>query len=294
MASFIRDSSQTARFSGCTGIGLRSEHVGNILKQRPKIDYFEVLADNYLQQSNTHFNQLLKIAECYPLSLHSVGLSIATSSKPDMQYLQQLKELANRLDCTLLSDHLCWTHAKGHYTHELMPFPYTEDTLAFIVEKIHFVQDFLQQPVMFENVSRYISYKQNTLTEAEFLNELCKQTGCGILLDINNLYVNHYNHNDDIHLYFSSLDSKNVWQMHLGGFSKQQGYLLDSHSDRIYQEVWTFFEKAQILFPKTPTIIEWDNQLPEFSVLYEEMQKAKKIMEHISANRSVQHAQSSA
>lgn len=279
---------QAACFSGCSGIGLRLEHIDDILNRQPSVDYFEVLADNYIQQSGIQFKQLLKIAELYPLSLHSVGLSIATSSEPDYQYLQQIKDLAHCLNSNLISDHLCWTHANQFFTHELIPFPYTEETLSFIIEKTNRVQEYLNQAIMFENVSRYVSYQQNTLTEAEFLNELSTKTGCGILLDVNNLYVNWYNHNDNLDKYLQSINAKHVWQMHLGGFSKQEGYLLDSHSDRVYQDVWQLYEKAQSLFVNTPTIIEWDNNLPDFSLLYEEMHKAKTIIKRV-AERSLNH-----
>ncbi|HAT1809865.1 TPA: DUF692 domain-containing protein [Legionella pneumophila] len=279
---------QAAPYSGCSGIGLRLEHIDDILKEQPTVDYFEVLADNYMKQSGVQFKQLLKIAEFYPVSLHSVGLSIATSSEPDYQYLQQIKDLAHCLNSKLISDHLCWTHANQFFTHELIPFPYTEETLSFIIEKTNRVQEYLNQPIMYENVSRYVTYRQNTLSEAEFLNELSAATGCGILLDINNLYVNWYNHGDDPDKYLHSMNTKNVWQMHLGGFSKQEGYLLDSHSDKVYQDVWQLYEKAQNLFINTPTVIEWDNDLPDFSLLYDEMCKAKTIIKRV-AERSMNH-----
>jgi uncharacterized protein len=283
-------SNRAAFFSGCTGVGLRPEHMTTIIEQRPSVDYFEVLADNYFNQSCVAFDKLLEIAKSYPLSLHSVGLSVATASEPDFHYLDKLKSLAHRLDVDVISDHLCWTNAHGIFTHELMPFPYTEKTLSFIVDKVNIIQQYLNQTVMFENVTRYVNYKQSTLSEAQFLNELCLQTGCGILLDVNNLYVNQQNHGEQITSYLAALDPNNVWQMHLAGFSQQQGYLLDSHSDIVCEQVWFWYQKALALFPQVPTIIEWDNELPEFSVLMQELEKAKKLRNGVITEESSEHA----
>lgn len=267
------------------GCGLRSEYIQNILDSSPSIGFFELLADNHFNLSNENFDKLRTIAHSYPVSIHCVGLSIASVTPFDNNYIKKLKALSNQLKCHVISDHLCWTHAEGIYTHELIPIPYNHDSLSFVIERVSTIQDLLNTPIMLENVSRYVSYTSSNIPEVEFFNQLCDATGCGVLLDINNLYVNQFNHGDDAMNFLTKLNSKHVWQMHLGGHSSHANYLLDSHDSKIEPSVWSLFSTAQKQFPKTPTIIEWDNELPEFSVLLSEVEKAQLIMRNIEAER---------
>lgn len=259
------------------GVGLRSLHFQNILEQRPKVSWFEALSDNYLHCSGPAFHHLCQVAAHYPVTLHGVGLAIGSADDCNIDYLKKLSRLAKAVQSPLISDHLCWTSAHGQYAHELIPFPYNEDNLRWLSKKISRVQDALGQAIMLENVSRYVTYENNDYSEAEFLKALSQQTGCGILLDVNNCYVNQFNHGDDSIEYFNVLNPDSVWQIHLGGYTDKGVYLLDSHSEEIHPPVWSLYAKALRHFPNTPTLIEWDNDIPPLEKLIEQAQRAEKI-----------------
>ena len=257
------------------GCGLRHEHLDTILETKPPIDTFEVLADNFLNQNGAAFEKLLAVSQLYPICLHSVGLSIASFEALDPNYVTKLKSLARRLNATTLSDHLCWSHAAKHYTHELMPFPYTLEALNHIATKVIEVQQQLEQPLMLENISRYVSYTLSACSEAEFLNKLCEKTGSQILLDINNLYVNQINHNESARQAIDTIHPDFVAQFHLGGHRVADGYVIDDHGDKVCDAVWDLYHYAVQRFPNTTTIVEWDNQLPAFDTLLQQVSLAR-------------------
>jgi uncharacterized protein (UPF0276 family) len=269
------------------GIGLRAPHIGYILENRPKVPWFEVLTDNYLQEGGLPLHQLQRLRADYPIVLHGVGLSLGTIDPLNWDYLKKLKQLIQRLKPAWISDHLCWVSAQQRYFHELLPLPYTEEALQQIVQHIHQVQDFLEQPILVENVSSYLSYHHSTLSEWEFINQVAAQADCFILLDINNIFVSATNQQFNPHDYLAHLNPKHIRQFHLGGYQVQPHFLLDAHNAPIHEPVWKLYEAALARFGNIPTLIEWDSNIPEFTQLQAEVAKAQQIMQQMPPPRIV-------
>jgi len=213
------------------GVGLRHQHYTDILQEKPNIAWFEVLTDNYLD-SGPPLNKLLSIREHYPMALHGVGLSIGSADPLDINYLQQVKKLIDTVEPISVSDHLCWTGIDAKCSHELLPLPYTEALLQHVISRVHQVQELWQRPLLLENISHYLSF-EGDYSETEFLNTLAHQTGCGILLDVNNVWVNAHNHHYNPLQYIHSLESQYVKQMHLGGHEKTANCLIDTHGAKV-------------------------------------------------------------
>lgn len=218
------------------------------------------------------------------MALHGVGMSIGSSDPLNQDYLSKLKTLIEMVQPAFVSDHLCWISANEHYYHELLPLPFTEQAIEHVVVRIQHVQDYLQQPILIENVSSYLNFVDAELSEAEFLSEVAKRSGCFILLDINNIYVNANNHQFDAKEYLQKIPSEKVKQIHLAGFEDKGTHLFDSHSRAVHEKVWELYQEATLLMGAVPTLIEWDNDIPEFNVLEREAKKAKEIMEHALQN----------
>ncbi len=263
------------------GIGLRSCHYPYIEKNKPKVDWFEVLADNYLGQGDSSLYHLDSICASYPVTLHCVGMSLGSTDPVNLTYLRKLKKLIYRVQPLKISDHLCWSSFNGQFFHELLPLPYTEESVLHVSQRIKIIQDFLEQQIMIENVSSYLSFKHSSLTEWEFLKAVADEANCQILLDINNIYVsaknNHFNPFDYLHELFSN---HRIAQFHLGGYQDQGTHLLDTHGAYIQNPVWELFAEAVHQFGFIPTAIEWDNHIPHFSDLMNEALRAKKIIEN--------------
>ncbi|MCB0415071.1 MAG: DUF692 domain-containing protein [Bdellovibrionales bacterium] len=260
------------------GVGLRPPHYPDFLQDTPNpIEWLEVISENFMDTHGQPREILLKIRERYPVALHGVSLSIAGTDSFNPAYLKKLKQLITDVDPLIVSDHLCWTGVHGYNIHDLLPVPYNEELLTHISERIDFIQNYFQRPWVIENVSSYIQYSHSSMPEEEFLNQLCKKSGCGLLLDINNIYVSAKNHDFDPYTFLNSIDSQFVRQIHLAGFTDQGDHLFDTHSKPVYPEVWDLYESYIKKSPGVPTMIEWDDDIPEFQTLIEEALKAKTL-----------------
>lgn len=263
-----------------TGVGLRAPHFQHILTHQPDIPWFEVLIDNYLGGGPALY-QLEQISNHYPLTFHGVGMSLGSSDKPNMDYLNKLRQRIQEFKPILVSDHLCWSSFAGQYAHDLLPLPYVNQAIETVVNNIKCIQDFLGRKILIENVSSYLTYKQSVMQEWEFLVCVSEQADCDILLDINNIYVSAMNHNIDAQEYLDAVPVECVKEMHLAGYEDVQTHLLDTHGEAVHSPVWQLYESALARFGKVPTLIEWDNNIPDFSVLQDEANKANQYIEAI-------------
>lgn len=265
------------------GVGLRTPHIHTILEQQPAIPWFELLTENWLDASGIDGYLLDTIVQHYPVALHGVAMNLGGVQPLNQDYLQQLKQLARRCQTQWVSDHLCFSAADGIQLHDLLPLPRTEETLKHLVRRIDQVQTFLQLRISIENISAYVSHEQNQYTEAEFMNQIAARTGCGILLDVNNLYVNQHNLQESAEQYIAALQPQFVTQYHLGGYTDKGSYLLDAHNQPVSEPVWQLFGLAVEKIGSKPSLIEWDNDLPEFSTLFEQKQLADRVLEEVRA-----------
>ncbi|GBF39265.1 MNIO family bufferin maturase [Leptospira johnsonii] len=261
------------------GVGLRKEHYPYLRKGEPvRISWFEAITENYMDTQGRPLEMLEFIRRNFPVALHGVSLSILGGSFPDKQYLERWKELIQRIDPFLVSDHLCWTEQSGNYLHDLLPFPFTKEFLKFAIERTEQVQEILGRRILLENVSTYLSFPQNEMTEWEFISELSKKSGCGILLDINNIYVNSINHGFSAIEYLRSIPWENVGQIHLAGHTDTGEFLFDTHSKPVSKEVWELFSSFSDKIQAIPVLLEWDEDIPSFPEMEEEALKAKSII----------------
>lgn len=265
------------------GVGLRSPHYSYILENRPKISWFEAISENYMGletgDGGRPIQILEKIRAHYPIVLHGVSLSIGSTDDLNFKYLERLKQLIERINPLWVSDHLCWTGVNGENLHDLLPLPYSEETLKLLTEKILKAQDFLKRSLVFENVSAYLSFKHSEMTEWEFLTEIAKRTSCGLLIDVNNIYVSSVNQNFNPITYLTAIPKQSVQQIHLAGHSKSGECLIDTHDGPVTDKVWDLYTLATKIYGKIPTLIEWDDNIPEFSVLEAEALRAEKLQQ---------------
>ena len=264
------------------GLGLRKEHYTDIIDTRPQVDWFEVLTENYLIPGGKPLYYLDKIHQHYPMVMHGVSLSIGSSDPLKMDYLKQVKELANRIDAHWISDHLCWTGLNGTNAHDLLPLPYTEEAVDHVANRIQQVQDFLGRQILMENVSSYITYKQSgEVSEWEFFTEVCERADCLMLLDINNIYVSAINHEFDPIDYLNNVPIERVQQYHLAGHSDYTNYIIDTHDHAIVDSVWQLYKKAVARFGEVSTMIERDDNIPPLSDVLDELEQARQIAAEI-------------
>ena len=257
------------------GISLRPLYAPELLKKNNQITWIEILFDNFRKPSKKEIYLLRSLSSLYPISLHCVGMNLASTNEVDYQYLLELKEIQNITQAFSISDHLCWTAFKNSYFHELLPLPYNKESLAHLSTKIRKVQDYLGKNIFLENISSYLEFSESKMKESEFLIQLCEKTGCYLLLDINNVYVNSFNHNFDPVLFLQELEAKYIKQYHIAGHKNCNQYLLDTHGESIIKEVWSLFEKAIEILGKKPVCIERDQNIPSFDKISLEIQKAK-------------------
>jgi uncharacterized protein len=257
------------------GIGLRSIHYQTILADRPDVPWFEALTDNYMNEGGYPLHYLEKIRAHYPITFHGVGLSLGGHDPLDIDYIRRLKDLRSRFEPIHFSDHLCWTSHNGRHSNDLLPMPYTQDAVRHIAERIDAVQNILGEKILVENVSSYLNYKMSDRSEAEFFAEVANESDCLILCDINNIYVSAKNHGFDAVDYLNLMPSNRITELHLAGYEDQGEYLLDTHGEAVHEPVWSLYEKALGLFGTIPTLLEWDTNIPEFSVLMQEQRRAK-------------------
>lgn len=258
------------------GLGLRAKHMAHIFEQHPAVDWFEIISENYMDTGGKPRRNLARIAERYPIVMHCVALSIGTVDALNSEYLHKLKRLINELNPAWISDHLCWTGIAHKTTHDLLPVPYTEEALKHIVQRIRQVQDFIERPIALENPSTYLEFKSSSMPEAEFIARMAEASGCNLLLDVNNVYVTCYNHRLDAKAYLDNLPLDRVIQIHLSGHSNKGTHIIDTHDNHVVDEVWNLYKYVVKKSGRVPnTMIEWDDNIPEFPTLFAEMEKAR-------------------
>ena len=281
-------SEATSMITGA-GVGLRNQHFSYIENYKPDLPWFEVLIDNFYG-GGPALQHLETIRNEYAMTFHSVGMSLGGTDQLDMNYLKKLKGLINRFQPQHVSDHICWTGVHGRELHELLPLPYTEATAHHVANRIIKVQDFLGQRILIENVSSYLSYKHSEMTEWEFVNFVAELADCYILFDVNNVYVSAVNHHFNANDYIEAMTKKRVREIHLAGYEDEGRYLLDTHSRPVHESVWELYDKALNHLGSIPGLIEWDNNLPEFEVLYGEARKAQAFYDKYSCLHSIKRA----
>ena len=259
------------------GLGLRTEHYHPILATRPKVDWFEVLSENYMVPGGKPLYFLDKIRENYPVVMHGVSLSIGSTTPFDQTYLTDLKALADRIKPAWISDHLCWTGVHGQNMHDLLPLPYTIETVKHVAERVKIVQDFLGRRILLENVSSYASYVDSTMTEWEFISEIANAADCLLLLDVNNIYVSSFNHQFDAKTFIDGVPQNRIQQIHLAGHHNHGDYIIDTHDAPIIDPLWRLYEYAVSQFGAVSTMIERDDNIPELAVLVQELETARSI-----------------
>lgn len=264
------------------GLGLRSSHYQEVFTTQPDIPWFELLSDNYMAEGGLPIMRAEKVRENYPITLHGVGMSLASADPLDMAYLARLKALSKRLEPVYVSDHLAWVSIEGKHTHDLLPFPYTELTLKHVSDRINQVQDFLGRELLVENPSSYLTFRSSDMTEWEFIQGIAQSTDCNLLLDINNIYVSAVNHDFDPYEYLQMIPADRVKEIHLAGYEKMDSYLFDTHGYQVHPPVWDLYSAALKRFGAIPTLIEWDTDIPDFTTLKAEALKAEKLMKELA------------
>lgn len=261
------------------GVGLRSAHYQTVLETLPDVPWFEALTDNYMGNGGLPLYYLEKIREHYPITFHGVGLSLGSLDPLDNQYIQKLKERIKRYQPSLVSDHLCWSSYDGVHGNDLFPMPYSQEALNHMVGRIQQVQDALGQRIVVENVSSYVTFQSDEMTEWEFLSEVVKRADCDLLCDVNNIYVSARNHQFDPIEYLKALPHDRIREIHLAGYEDEGTHLLDTHGEAVHPPVWDLYQKAIELIGPVATLIEWDNNIPAFETLHLEAKKAAQILE---------------
>ncbi len=261
---------------GC-GVGLRSEHYDEITRTWPAMDWFEAISENFMDSGGRPLHLLEEVRRRYPVALHGVSLSIGSTDPLDPEYLARLKVLADRIDPAIVSDHLCWTGVEGENLHDLLPLPFTEETVRHVAGRVERVQDILQRRILLENVSTYLTYRHSTMPEWEFLTAVAERSGCGILLDLNNIYVNAYNHQFDPLAYLRHIPGDLVGQFHLAGHTDLGTHLFDTHNGPVIDAVWALYREALTRWGPVTTLVEWDADIPPFDRLAAEADKARAI-----------------
>lgn len=261
------------------GMGLRTVHYNHILEHKPTVDWFEIISENFMDTDGKSRRILEKIKADYPVVMHGVSLSIGTVDPLNSDYLKKLKSLAEWLDTPWLSDHLCWTGIAHKNTHDLLPVPYTEDALNHVVDRIKQVQDVLGRPVLMENPSSYLEFTDSTIPEEAFIARMAEAADCGLLLDVNNVYVSCYNHRLDLKRYLDALPMDRVVQIHLAGHSHMGNHIIDTHDGAVIDEVWALYRYVVHKAGAISTMIEWDDKIPSFEDVKAELDKAKAVAE---------------
>jgi uncharacterized protein (UPF0276 family) len=272
-----------ANLPSVAGIGLRAPHVARVQAERPRLGWLEVHSENYFVDGGPALAALEALRVDYAISLHGVGLSLGSADALDGAHLRQLRRLAERIDPVLISEHLCWGRIGGRHLNDLLPLPLTEDTLALCCQRIDAAQDALGRRLLIENVSTYLRFESDVMTEWDFVACVVERTRCGLLLDVNNVYVNATNHGFDPRAYLEAISGSAVAEIHLAGFDARGPCLIDTHSARVAPPVWALYRAAIERFGAKPTLIEWDADLPELEVLLDEASIAQSILEESHA-----------
>jgi uncharacterized protein (UPF0276 family) len=269
------------------GVGLRTPHYPRVLEKGPQgglgVDWFEAISENYMAAGGRPPRILKTVRSHFPVVLHGVSLNIGSVDPIDEAYLDGLADLVRRVEPSWVSDHLCWTGVDGRNLHDLMPLPYTEAVVRHVADRIDHVQTRLGRRIAIENVSSYLTYASDAMAEWEFLTAVAERADCGILLDLNNVYVSAHNHGFDPEAYVAAIPPARVFQFHLAGHSQQGALLIDTHDHAVKEEVWALFEKAVRRFGAVSTLIEWDDRIPPFERLEAEAARARGIINRFLA-----------
>ncbi|WP_438030067.1 MNIO family bufferin maturase [Sorangium sp. So ce233] len=268
------------------GVGLRIPHYRHVFERRPRVDWFEIISENFMVDGGMPIANLERALASYRLVQHGVSLSIGSTDPLDFGYLRRLKALLGKVRSPWVSDHLCWTGAHGVNLHDLLPLPYTEEAVRHVAARARAVQDFLEVRLALENVSSYLTFTASRMTEWEFLSAVAEEADCGILLDVNNVFVSSYNHGFDPGAYIDGVPHHRIVQFHLAGHTHHGKYILDTHSDRVADAVWALYRRAVGHTGDVSTLIEWDDDLPAFEVLAAEAEKARAIREEVARARA--------
>jgi uncharacterized protein (UPF0276 family) len=261
------------------GIGLRAPHVAQVLAQRPAVRWFEVHSENYYADGGPALAALERIRADYPLSLHGVGMSLGSTDPLDLAHVAKLVRLVARTEPFVVSEHLCWSGVGGRHFNDLLPLPYTEEALAHVCSRVGQLQEALGREILVENVSSYLAFADATIPEWEFVAAVAHRTGCRLLVDVNNIYVNAVNHGFDADAYLAAMPPHAVAEIHLAGFDASGPCLVDTHGAPVAPDVWALYERAIARFGPRPTLIEWDTAIPPFATLQREAATAQAILE---------------
>jgi uncharacterized protein (UPF0276 family) len=269
------------------GLGLRAQHHGVVLDQRPDVAWFEAHTENYFADGGPAVEALTRIRGHYPLTLHGVGLSLGSTDPLDPAHLERIARAVRRFEPAQVSEHLSWSSVDGRFANDLLPLPYTQEAVRHVASRIQQVQDTLQRTLLIENVSSYLEFECSEMTEWRFLEEVAGAAGCGILLDVNNVYVAACNHHFEAQAYLDAISPRHVKEMHLAGHDRVtlggREVLIDSHGTRVCDAVWDLYRHALRRFGDIPTLIEWDTDIPELAVLQEEAARADQLLEGVHA-----------
>lgn len=265
------------------GIGLRAPHVMRVMQERPAIAWLETHSENLFAAGGGMHAAMETIRANYPLSLHGVGLSLGSADRLDAAHLQHLAALVDHYQPELISEHLCWGAIGGRHSNDLLPMPFTEEAVKVVAARISQVQDVLKREILVENVSAYLRFRDGDYTEWDFVTAVVRRSGCGLLCDVNNIYVNSVNHDFDPHVYLRALPREAIKEIHLAGFTRKNGLaaplLIDSHSRPVDDKVWDLYDEAISLFGPIPTLIEWDQDIPQLEVLLAEAAHAGEVLD---------------
>ncbi len=261
------------------GIGLRAPHVREVIERRPAIPWFEIHSENYFVDGGPTLRALEAIRADYPVAMHGVGLSLGSTDPLDEEHLRKLARLAQRIDPAVVSEHLCWSSVDGRHYNDLLPLPYTEEALDHVCARVHAVQEALSRAILVENVSSYYAFAESSMAEYEFVTAVAARTGCKLLVDVNNIYVNARNHGVDARAYLAAIDPGSVAEIHLAGYDDSGAIVIDTHGAPVSPEVWSLYEAAIARFGRVPTLVEWDTDIPALAVLEREAANAQRILD---------------
>ncbi|TMG81180.1 MAG: DUF692 domain-containing protein [Betaproteobacteria bacterium] len=261
------------------GIGLRSPHVARMRSERPRVGWLEVHSENYFVDGGPSLAALDALRADYPVSLHGVGMSLGSADPLDAGHIAWLKRLIARIEPAAVSEHLCWSHVDGRHLNDLLPLPFSKEALGLVCERVDAVQSALDRPLLVENISAYIRFADDVMSEWEFVAAVARRTGCKLLLDVSNIHVNAVNHGFDAHAYLEAMPGDAVAEIHLGGFDASGPCLIDTHGARVAPPVWDLYRAAIKRLGPKPTLIEWDTDIPALEVLLDEAAQAQAILE---------------
>jgi uncharacterized protein (UPF0276 family) len=259
------------------GVGLRVPHYRHILERRPAMDFFEIISENFMVEGGKPIYHLERVMERYRLIQHGVSLGIGGPEAPDREYLRRLKQLVRKVQPLWLSDHFCWCGAGGAHLHDLLPLPYTWEMVERVAERARQVQDYLEVPFALENTSSYMAYTASQMSEWQFISEVAERADIGLMLDVNNVYVSAYNHGFDARDFVTALPHERVLQIHLAGHTNLGKVIIDTHRGHVAEEVWDLYRRTLSQTGPVSTLIEWDDEIPEWPVLAAEAEKARRV-----------------